>query len=226
MDDAYPEMDPIFAAASERLQQDMKDYLSRDFLFVANPTYAPYREALRKVFEQIRRPLVLTSIIIPDEKTTEGLLVKSASLVWTDIVRTLIRNWKEAFIIPPDKWEEIFAGAFKVAKFDQVILTPRSGDHGRDVIAVKNGVGCIKIIGSMKANQAGNLASYDDVRSLLGVMAGERDTSKGIVTTTSDFPPNILKDPFIAPFVPTRLELMNGQALQRWLGNLLLGKDE
>ncbi|WP_370137360.1 hypothetical protein [Bradyrhizobium sp. USDA 313] len=30
-------------------------------------------------------------------------------------------------------------------------LTPRSGDHGRDVIAVRSGVGCIKIIGSVKA---------------------------------------------------------------------------
>ena len=43
---------------------------------------------------------------------------------------------------------------------------------------------------------------------------------KGIITTTSDFPPNIMKDPFIAPFVPYRLELMNGKALQEWLKKL------
>ena len=43
---------------------------------------------------------------------------------------------------------------------------------------------------------------------------------KGIITTASDFPPNIMKDPFIAPFVPYRLELMNGKALQEWLKKL------
>jgi len=32
------------------------------------------------------------------------------------------------------------------------------------------------------------------------------------------------EDPFIAPFLPTRLELMNGEALQKWLRDL--SKDE
>jgi restriction system protein len=101
-----------------------------------------------------------------------------------------------------------------------VTLTPRSGDHGRDVIAIKHGVGCIKIIGSVKRYAAGNLVSYNDIRALLGVMLGERNASKGIITTTSDFPPKVAEDPFIGPFLPTRLELMNGVALQRWLADL------
>jgi hypothetical protein len=66
----------------------------------------------------------------------------------------------------------------------------------------------------------GRLVSYDDVRALLGVMSGERDVSKGIITTTSDFPPNIEKDPYIAPFLPTRLELMNSVRLQNWLAEI------
>ncbi len=61
---------------------------------------------------------------------------------------------------------------------------------------------------------------YDDVRALTGVMTGERDVSKGIITTTSDFPPRIGEDPFIAPFLPTRLELVNGLELQKWLSDL------
>jgi restriction system protein len=77
--------------------------------------------------------------------------------------------------LPPEKWEEIIAGAFKRARYDEVILTPRSGDHGRDVIAVKHGVGCVKIIGSVKAYKPGNLVPYDTVRSLIGVMSGERE---------------------------------------------------
>jgi restriction system protein len=105
-----------------------------------------------------------------------------------------------------------------------VVLTPRSGDHGRDVIAIRKGVGCVKVIGSVKAYGLGRLVEYDAVRSLIGVMTGERDTSKGILSTTSDFPPNMMKDPFIAPFVPFRLELMNGQKLQKWLVSLLMKK--
>jgi restriction system protein len=69
--------------------------------------------------------------------------------------------------------------------------------------------------------QAWLLVGYDDVRALLGVMTGERDVSKGMLATTSGFPSNILKDPFIAPFLPTRLELLDGLQLQRWLNELL-----
>jgi restriction system protein len=78
-------------------------------------------------------------------------------------------------------------------------------------------VGSVKILGSVKANGPGNLVRYDDVRALLGVLSGELDASKSMVMTTSDFPPKIRQDPFIAPFLPTRLELMNGQELRDWL---------
>jgi restriction system protein len=61
---------------------------------------------------------------------------------------------------------------------------------------------------------------YDDIRALLGVLSSERDASKGIITTTSDFPPLVMEDPSIAPFIPTRLELMNGEATQKWLQEL------
>jgi restriction system protein len=161
--------------------------------------------------------LVLSGIVTPGEKVSSGLVVVSTSQVWADIVETLGTDWSVAQQIPSDKWEEIVAGAFKKACFDEVILTPRSGDHGRDVIATKKGVLSIKIIGSVKAYKPGNLVRYDDVRALLGVLSGEVDASKGVVMTTSDFPPRIGDDPFIARFLPTRLELLNGEQLRQWL---------
>jgi restriction system protein len=164
--------------------------------------------------------LVLSSLILPGDKTSEGVLVTSTSAAWKAIVQRLGQDWNVAYQIPPDKWEELIAGAFKQAGYDEVVLTPRSGDHGRDVIATKAGVGCIKIIGSVKAYAPGNLVGYDDIRALLGVMSGERDVSKGMITTTSDFPTNVAKDPFIAPFMPTRLELMNGPKLREWMAGL------
>jgi restriction system protein len=161
--------------------------------------------------------LVVKSIIIPEKETPEGALIGPTTRVWESIIKELKRDWTKAYEMPSRAWEEIIAGAFKADGFDDVILTPRSGDHGRDVIAYRRGVCTIKVIGSVKAYKPGLLVGYDDVRALVGVMAGERDTSKSIITTTSDFPPNIMKDPFIAPFVPYRLELMNGKALQEWL---------
>lgn len=164
--------------------------------------------------------LTISSLIVPDAKTASGILIKSTSVVWAEIVDRLKSDWSKAHEFTPSQWEEIVAGAFKKANFDEVTLTPRSGDHGRDVIAIKKGIGCIKIIGSVKAYAPGNIVGYDDVRALLGVMSGERDVSKGIIATTSDFPPLIQSDPFIAPFMPTRLELMNGTQLQEWLREL------
>jgi restriction system protein len=164
--------------------------------------------------------LVISQLIIPEKRTADGFLIKSTSLLWHEIVRKLGNDWSIAFQISPDKWEELVAGAFKEAGYDEVTITPCSGDHGRDVIAIKNGIGCVKILGSVKAYAPHNLVSYDSVRSLMGVVSSDRNASKGIISTTSDFPPNIEDDPLIAPLIPTRLELMNGTKLQNWLREL------
>jgi restriction system protein len=179
---------------------------------------AAVREAIAITYQA---SLSVSSILIPDKKAAEGLLLKSTSVIWTEIVRRLNKSWDTAYQIPPEKWEEIIAGAFHKAGYDEVILTPRSGDYGRDVIAVKHGVGCIKIIGSVKAYRADRLVRHDDVRALLGVLSGEQNASKAIITTTADFAPGIKSDPIIRPFLPTRLELMNGKELRKWLSGLL-----
>jgi restriction system protein len=105
--------------------------------------------------------------------------------------------------------------------FDHVTLTPRSGDYGRDVIAVKKGIGTIRIIDQVKAYKPGHLVDANDVRALVGVLQGD-GASKAFFTTTSDFAPKLSKDPLITPFIPSRLELINGQNLLKRL--LELGK--
>src|ERR1017187_8877794 len=114
----------------------------------------------------------------------------------------------------------MIAAAFDEAGYDEVILTPRSGDFGRDVIAVRKGVGCVRIIDSVKAYSPGHLVTHDDVRALAGVLYGDPKATKGIVTTTSDFAPKIATDPYISPLMPYRLELMNGVKLKEWLATL------
>jgi len=106
----------------------------------------------------------------------------------------------------------MIAGAYERAGFDEVTLTPQSGDLGRDVIAVKHGIGTIRIIDQVKAYQPGHLVTADDVRALLGVLVADR-ASKGFLTTTSDFAPKLRDDILLRPYIPAQLELINGTAL-------------
>lgn len=168
--------------------------------------------------------LVLQAVVSPGEKTDEGRLITAVTVPWFEIVELLKKDPTLAFKIPPRKWEEIIAGAYKRAGFDEVTLTPPSKDRGRDVIAVKRDggvlIGTVRIIEQVKAYAPDHLVTANDVRALMGVLSGE-PASKGVLTTTSDFAPQLTSDPIIAPFVPYRVELVNGLELLKRLGRLL-----
>jgi restriction system protein len=170
-----------------------------------------------------RAALSVSSLIIPERNVPEGVLIRSVSVVWNEIVQRLGSDWSLVYQLTPEQMEELVAGALqndKEIKFDEVILTPRSGDHGRDAIAIKNGRMALKLIGSVKRYKPGLLVGYDEILSLIGVMNGELNVSKGIITTTSDFPPRVNDHPFIKPLLHTRLKLINGEELQKWLAEL------
>jgi restriction system protein len=156
--------------------------------------------------------LMMQAVIVPGDRTKEGQLIEAVTVPWFEIIKLLKADPSLAFQIPPRKWEEIIAGAYKKAGFEEVTLTPRSGDHGRDIIAVKQGLGRIRVIDQVKAYKLGHLVMADDVRALMGVL--QTDTaSKGFLTTTSDFAPHLRRDPLISPFMPSRLELIDGKML-------------
>lgn len=185
------------------------------------------RPRMRSVIELIEEarqtPLLIQAVVQPYEKTSEGELVKTLLFPWKAIVERLQSDWHEAYGISSRIWEEILAGAFDQAGYDEVTLTPRSGDLGRDVIAVKRGVGSIRIIDSVKAYKPGHLVKHDDVRALAGVLHADPNASKGILSTTSDFAPGIESDLLLRSLMPFRLELMNGIRLKQWLGQLIGG---
>jgi restriction system protein len=154
----------------------------------------------------------------------DGSLIAALYHPWRAIVDELRRDWSLAYKIPPHRWEELIAGAFEQAGYDEVILTPRSGDFGRDVIATRKGVGCIRILGSVKAYEPNNKVKHDDVRALAGVLHCDPKASKGILMTTSSFAPRIGTDPYLSPLMPYRLELMDGKHLRSWLIELFNSK--
>jgi restriction system protein len=175
-------------------------------------------------FHDTRPNVTLSGIIIPEKKVHEGVLISSVSFAWVEIAEMLKGDWSRAHEVSPSKWEEVVAGAYKRAGYDEVTLTPRSADHGRDLIAVKKGMGTIKILGSVKAYKPGLLVKKEQVHALVGVVSLDPTATKGILTTTSDFAPRILEDKYLAQAIPDKIELMNGEKLRLWLGDLLAKK--
>lgn len=163
--------------------------------------------------------LLLQTVIIPGAAASEGRFIEAVAIPWFEIISHIKENPAVAYQISPEKWEEIIAGSYKQAGFDEVILTPRSGDLGRDVIAVKKGIGHVRIIDQVKAYKPGHLVKANDVRALMGVLQGD-GASKGFLTTTSNFAPKIKDDPLITHFIPARLELINGFILFKRLDEL------
>lgn len=101
-----------------------------------------------------------------------------------------------------------------------MILTPRSGDKGRDVVATKVGVGSIRIFDQVKAYRPGHVVTAEEVRAMVGVITGAQNVSKGVITTTSSFAPRVESDEYIRPFIPYRLELKARDTLLPWLDEL------
>ena len=167
--------------------------------------------------------LLVQAVIVPGKDTREGQLIEAVALPWFAIIEELNRDPAIAHQIAPRKWEEIIAGAYQKSGFDEVTLTPRSGDLGRDVIAVKRGLGTVRVIDQVKAYGPGHRVTADDVRALLGVLHGDK-ASKGFLTTTSDFAPKLPEDRLLTPFMPAQLELINGVALLARLKELAAKK--
>jgi restriction system protein len=165
--------------------------------------------------------LLQATLVVFGDRTKEGDLISGVAIPWFEILSQIAREPDFLFKVPWRKLEELIAGAYERAGWPEVVLTPRSGDGGSDIIASRRDVGSIRILDQIKAYKPGHVVTADEVRSMQGVLSSHHNVSKGIVTTTSRFAPGISKDPGIQPFIPNRLELRGGQALYTWLRDLL-----
>ena len=164
--------------------------------------------------------VTLKAFLLFGDPTQEGALVKAVALPWYAILERIRADPAAAFEINSRAWEEIVAGAYEKAGFDEVILTPPSGDKGRDVVATKKGIGSIRIFDQVKAYKPGHVVTAEEVRALLGVITGGANVSKGVMTTTSAFAPRLAEDEYLKPYIPYRLELKPRDVLLAWLDEL------
>ncbi len=156
-------------------------------------------------------------IAATNDKAGDGHLIQAVTIPWFRIIREIERNARFLYEVPWRKLEELIAGAYEQAGWSEVVLTHRSGDHGRDIIATKPGFGTIRIVDQVKAYHPNHLVTADDVRSMLGVLSADQNVSKGIITTTSGFAPGIRTDSRLQAFMPYRMELRDGPSLIEWL---------
>jgi restriction system protein len=153
----------------------------------------------------------------------EGAIVTATSVAWWAIWNKLQCDPMalHEFAQNPRAFEQFLAGAYDLAGFDEVVLTPRKGDHGRDVIAEKRGFFAIRVLDQAKAYSPGRVVTHDDVRAMIGVLHMDLAASKAVITTTSEFAP-MVRDPSqpYASLMPTRLELKDGKQLVQWLATI------
>ena len=153
------------------------------------------------------------AIVEVQSRLPEGEVVKLLDPFYSELVLRLIQNPDTFQEIGPRMLEEIVAASYDRAGFDEVILTPRSGDQGRDVIAIKRGFGSVRILEEVKAYSPSHRVTAKEVRALLGVLLSDQKASKGFLTTTSSFAPRIAEEVLIQQHIPGRLELVDREGL-------------
>jgi restriction system protein len=165
-------------------------------------------------------PVILKGAILTfDSETSEGQLVAAVGGAWLRILEFLVREPDAVLQMSPRDWEQFIAGCYDSDGYS-VTLTPPSGDYGRDVIAEKPGVGTIRVLDQVKRYKPGHLVTAEEVRAFLFVAQADKAT-KGFITTTSDFAPRLLDDPFIAPLVSSGfLEPRPREKTLAWLKDL------
>src|SRR5437870_4732495 len=95
-------------------------------------------------------PLLLPTLLELGDRTREGVLVRAVGFAWLEIVGAMLRDPRIMNDLDPRKFEELIAGGWKRAGADEVILTPRSGDGGVDVIATFEKAGRVRLFDQVK----------------------------------------------------------------------------
>lgn len=163
--------------------------------------------------------LVLDSGIVALERTDQGPIICADQVQFARIAYALQRDPDIAHQIHWRTWEELVAAAYDLDGFE-VVLTPRSNDGGRDVIATRPGSVPVRVFDQVKAFSPGRLVSAHDVFALVGVLSAEPNVSKAIITTTTDFAPGVYRDVRLQQYVPYRLDLRPRPSLLSWIGKL------
>lgn len=168
---------------------------------------------IRWLAEDTSPQFIVRTLLTFGGETADGRLVQAVNLPWFEIIKIIQRDPDEVYRIDWRAWEEIIAGAYELDGAN-VVLTPRSNDKGRDVIATYP-QGSIRIFDQVKRYALTNIVEASEVRELLGTLLVQQNVSKGIISTTSTFAPGVADE--FKDLMPYRLELRPRNILLPWL---------
>jgi restriction system protein len=171
-----------------------------------------YKPTVSVSFPEI---LVGAALVEKGDKDPDGDIIIAVTPMFRRFLRELERDPNALYQLDSRQFEELIAGAYEEYGCEEVILTPRSGDRGRDVIATSRMFGTVRILDQVKLYASHRVVEADDVRALYGVVARDQGASKGIVTTTSIFAPGVYEE--FKGLIPGRISLRDGVALKQWL---------
>lgn len=160
----------------------------------------------------LENTIIVQALLRPESEALKSRNIQALAIPWLDILELIYRDPRSVYARPPDKWEEFIASAFTKSGFEEVTLSQRSHSHDKEVMARKKNLGTICVIDSFKAYRPGRLVRADDVKTMWSVMQDDKSVV-GIVSTNSKFEPRMRYDPFILQFLPSRLELIEGERL-------------
>lgn len=154
-----------------------------------------------------------------------GTFIEVVRAPWLKVIDYLARNPAAISEMEPRLFESLVAGALRDDGYEDVILTPRSGDEGIDVIALRRGRFPMRMVVQAKRYRPDRRVKAAEVRELLHVLDADRKATSALFTTTSSFAPGVSTDRTIAPYLtkagePGRLNLMDGVQLAAWLKGL------
>lgn len=159
--------------------------------------------------------LLFGALVEKGEKTEEGHIILAVTPAHRLFLDELARDPNAFYLLKSWQLEELVAGQYE-REGCRVVLTKRTRDGGRDVIATRDDFGTIRIIDSVKLYKPHHVVGIGEVRDLWAVLNhNERGASKGIITTTSRFASGFEED--FADVIPGRLTLRNGVGLLEWL---------
>lgn len=164
--------------------------------------------------------LVGAVLIEKGRQGPDGDFIVAVTPLFRRFLRELDRDANALYRLDPRQFEELIAGAYEEAGCEEVVLTPRSGDRGRDVIATSRLFGTVRILDQVKLFAPHRPVEANDVRALNGVLGLDQGASKGIITTTSTFAPGVYDE--FRPLMPGRIFLRDGGELRRWLHEMTI----
>lgn len=208
LDKSYFVTNSTFTEAAKRLAEQHKEVIElidRSSLRKMIEQYEINRAVFsERLFEQLNSIKLrnLIDIIEPspeqieqiEPETTNLSEPQKTALITVDslplkLISKILRAPHEVRNLSPRQFEEFVAETLNQLGFKDVILTPRSHDGGKDVIASHqiNGIP-LSFYFECKKYSEGNKVQLETLRALLGTMAHDaRHVNKGVLVTTSTF---------------------------------------